>query len=159
MSSSSIDEDKPVIVRIAGIVLDNLDRKAMGAGGGIDVDTAGFHGGTRLIPMAALFRRARPAYPARAGAKTKGLVVPGEEYLALQLDDDPRRTGVPFAVEEEGACIAVDDLLGLPRGRGMRRAAVALVVAVAAELAFHAHPWGGDNAGGWYDLRIIRPQR
>lgn len=65
--------------------LHNVDREAVLAQGGEDVDAAGFHSWPGLVGMAAaLVEGAFVAQAARTLAETERLVVAGEKQLALQ---------------------------------------------------------------------------
>ena len=147
----SFDQHEAVVVLRAGVVADDLDGEAVAAGGGVDVNAGGFHGGSGLVWVEAVIEVAFVAEIARAGAEGEGLVVAGEEDLALEVSDDLLDGApVPFAgaVDEERGLVAVEDSAGLLRRRGMGRASEVLAVAAAAVLAFEANPGGGDDGGG-----------
>jgi len=115
-------EDQPVVVLGAGVVGDDVDGEAVAAGGGVDVDAGGFHGGAGFAGVFAVLEGALIAEVAGAGAEGEGLVVSGEEDLALEIGDD-LCDGAPLdvarAVEEQGGLIAVEEGAGLLGGGGV----------------------------------------
>jgi len=104
---------------------------------------------------------ARLTPSARAAPHTPRLVIAVEEEGDLDIDHQliefihHRKPFLPMAVEQDGMDVGVEDQTHLVRGRGMRWAAEAPVVAEASELALEPYPGGGDNARGLDYPRMI----
>lgn len=153
----SLDQHQAVVIGVVRGILHHLDGVAVGPDRGIHIDTAGLHGGARLLGVDASpgsTFRAQLAWPA---SQPKGLVKAGQEYAAFQVADDSGGAADLLAADQDGVLVTGDHLTRLHVGGRMRGAAEARVIAVAAVPAFESDPGGGDDAGRCDQLGFQRP--
>jgi hypothetical protein len=131
------------------------------------VDAARLHGGPCLISIGTGLSRdlaAFLAHAAGAGQENEGLIMAVLEDLPFEVDQhapeslqkfSPLRSRQGLDMKQDGPVIGIEDPSRFLIGGRMRRAAIAVVKAAAAELTLPSHPWGCDHAG-WIDGFCMR---
>ena len=150
----SLYQDETVIIPFILVILHYRDRIAVGPDRCIHVDAACLHGRAGTLRMGAPLQIAFTAHPAWPGPQAEGLVVAGQENLALQLAGNAGGTGRVPAMDQQCVFVTADHLPRFQVGRRVRGATETRVVAAAPEPAFHSHPWRRDDAFRFHQLRL-----
>jgi len=86
-------------------ILQHLDREAVGMSGGIDIDSAGFQGGSGFFRVFTPLQATLPTEITGSGSESKSFIKTGEKYFPLQFPDDFCRVSAWSAMNEKRSFI------------------------------------------------------
>jgi len=141
----------------------DLNGEPIGSRGLKDIDPAGLHGGSRVIPMLTGPCRVTGLTEAtRAGPHSPSFVIPIEEHVSFKTNEPLSEILCPLpsfqpSMKQDRLSITIDHPPGDLWSGCMRRTAEAPSKPRAPKLTLHPHPLRGHDRTGVNDLRSIEP--